>query len=151
MTPEQEAARLFAGGAPIVLSDGRTIVRDPENPGRAFVIPRAPTLAEMFARTTEEIREQSPFMFSSMLGGCGPVLDRMAKRAQAFEVEQHGRTPPATIGRLSPATQHGPRPCRPPPPTPRSATCIPQLRPPAVLAPPTSPLTARREVPDDPA
>jgi len=90
MTPEQEAARLFAGGAPIVLSDGRTIVRDPENPGRAFVIPRAPTLAEMFARTTEEIREQSPFMFSSMLGGCGPVLDRMAKRAQAFEVEQHG-------------------------------------------------------------
>lgn len=90
MTPEQEAARLFAGGAPIVLADGRTIVRDPENPGRAFVIPRAPTLAEMFARTTEELREQSPFMFSSMLGGCGPVLHRMAERAQAFEVEQHG-------------------------------------------------------------
>ena len=53
MTPEQEAARLFAGGAPIVLADGRTIVRDPKNPGRAFVIPRAPTLAAPAARARD--------------------------------------------------------------------------------------------------
>ncbi len=106
MTPEQEAARLFAGGAPIVLSDGRMIVRDHENPGRALVIPRPPTLAEMFARTTGELCEPSPFIFSSSLGGCSPVLGRMAERARAFEIAQHDgmfRALAMNVGSRSPA------------------------------------------------
>lgn len=90
MTPEHEAAALFKGGVPLELPDGRMLIRDPGNLGRAWLIERPRhDLRSLLTSPVVPLPVEQPYVPSSMLRNLERIAERHATDALVDALDKY--------------------------------------------------------------